>query len=61
MTARSDIERELDQASRELKGDLVLMERKAASEAPLGIAAGLLLITGAALVFAFVMLRRRAH
>jgi hypothetical protein len=61
MTAKDEIERELDQASHDLKRDLVRMERKAAREAPAGIAAGLLLVTGAALVFAFVMLRRKAR
>lgn len=59
MTAKSQIERELDEASDDLKGDLVGLERKAAKEAPVGIAAGLLLITGVALLFAFVMLRRK--
>ena len=61
MTATSEIERELDEASDDLKRDLVGLERKAATAAPAGIAAGLLLITGAALLFAFVMLRRRRN
>ena len=60
MTAKSDIERELDEASHDLKRDLTGLERKAAKEAPAGIAAGLLLVTGVVLVFAFVMMRRRA-
>lgn len=59
MTAKSQIERELDEASDDLKSDLVGLERKAAKEAPVGIAAGLLLITGVALLFAFVMFRRK--